>query len=154
MKLLRPQGQIIKVKFFQPLSKLSENWTLVKRITHFGRIHGKLFMLSCPQGQIIDVKCEKKFYSLLDFSENWWLRTWVTHLERIHKKFSCYPPTRSNYWHKMQRNHNKSANLNFFSAIIEIVPELVISNMGNKFGRDTWKTVHGQIIDIKCEKSQ
>ena len=71
MKLLRPQGQIINVKckklqeighfayFFQPLSKLSENWTLVKRITHFERIHGKLFMLSCPQGQIIDVKCEK-----------------------------------------------------------------------------------------------
>ena len=55
----------------------------------------------------------------------------------------------------MQRNHNKSANLNFFSAFIEIVPELVISNMGNKFGKDTWKTSRpqGEIIDVKCEKS-
>ena len=28
----------------------------------------------------------------------------------------------------------------FFSAIIEFVRELVISNMHNKFGKDTWKT--------------
>ena len=28
----------------------------------------------------------------------------------------------------------------FFSAIIELVKELVISNMHNRFGKDTWKT--------------
>ena len=47
------------LNFFQPLLNLSENWSLVTYITNLGRIHGKLFKLSCPQGQIIDVKCEK-----------------------------------------------------------------------------------------------
>ena len=30
----------------------------------------------------------------------------------------------------------------FFSAIIELVRELVISNMHNKFEKDMWKTFH------------
>ena len=34
-------------------------------------------------------------------------------------------------------NRNKSAILKQFSAIIELVRELVISNMPNKFGKDT-----------------
>ena len=47
----------------------------------------------------------------------------------------------------------------FFLAIIELVRELVISNMHNKFEKDTWKTFklsrpQGQIIDVKGEKSQ
>ena len=31
-------------------------------------------------------------------------------------------------------NHNKSVIINFFSAIIELVQEMVISNMHNKIG--------------------
>ena len=52
-------------------------------------IHEKLFKLSRPQGQIIDVKCEKI---------------------AINRPF-----------------------LIFFSAIMELVQELLISNMHNKF---------------------
>ena len=46
---------------------------------------------------------------------------------------------------------------------MELVREPVTSNMHNKFGKDTWKTFQerfklsrpqGQIIDVKCEKSQ
>ena len=43
----------------QPLLNMSENCSLVTCITNLGRIHVKLFMLSRPQGQIIDIKCEK-----------------------------------------------------------------------------------------------
>ena len=45
--------------FFQPLLNLSEKWSLVTCKTNLGRICEKLFKLSRPQGQIIDVKCEK-----------------------------------------------------------------------------------------------
>ena len=55
LKLLRPQGQIIDVKF----SKLSENCLLGTCITILSRINEKNFMLSRQQGQIIDVKCKK-----------------------------------------------------------------------------------------------
>ena len=53
-----------------------------------------------------------------------------------------------------------TVNRPFLSAIIELVRELVISNMHNKLGRDKWKTffmlsgTQGQIIEVKCEKSQ
>ena len=44
--------------------------------------------------------------------------------------------------------------LKFFPAIIKVVRELLISNMHNKFGKDTRKTVQvlaptSQIIDIE-----
>ena len=69
-KFSRPQGQIIDVKcenrnksaiffFFRPLLNLSKNYLLVTCITNLKRICEKLFNLSRPQGQIIDVKCEK-----------------------------------------------------------------------------------------------
>ena len=45
--------------FFQPLLNLSENCLFVTCITNLKRIHGHFFKLSRPQGQIIDVKCEK-----------------------------------------------------------------------------------------------
>ena len=45
--------------FFRPLLNLSENWSLVTCITNLKRIREKLFKLSRPQGQIIDVKGEK-----------------------------------------------------------------------------------------------
>ena len=61
-------------------------------ITNLGKIHEKPFMLSRPQGQIIDVKCKK--------SQS------IGHFE-------------------------------FFSAIIELVRELLINNMHNKFEEDT-----------------
>ena len=38
----------------------------------------------------------------------------------------------------------------FFSAIIELVPELVISNMHNKFGKYTWKTFQVIAPTSKC----
>ena len=71
---------------------LSENWLLVTCITDLKMIHEKLFKLSRPQGQIIDVKCEKSQQ--------------IGHFE-------------------------------FFSAIIELVQKLLISNMHNKFEEDT-----------------
>ena len=48
---------------------------------------------------------------------------------------------------------------NIFSAIIELVQELVICNTHNNLGKDTWKTSQlsrpqGQIIDVKFEKSK
>ena len=47
----------------------------------------------------------------------------------------------------------------FFQAIIELIWELLISNMHNKFEEDTWKLFkisrpQGQIINVKWEKSQ
>ena len=51
--------------------------------------------------------------------------------------FQVIAPTRSNYGRKINvKNRNKSAILNFFSAIIELVQELLISNMHNKFEED------------------
>ena len=38
--------------FFQPLLNLSENWSFVTCITNSGRIHAKLFKLSCPQKNV------------------------------------------------------------------------------------------------------
>ena len=38
---------------------------------------------------------------------------------------------------KNAKNDNKSAIFNFFPVIIELVPELVISNMHSKFQEDT-----------------
>ena len=37
-----------------------------------------------------------------------------------------------------------------FSAFIKHVRELVISNMHNKFGKDTWKTFQGIAPTSKC----
>ena len=45
--------------FFQPLLNMSKNYLLVTCITNLKRICEKLFKLSRPQGQIIDVKWEK-----------------------------------------------------------------------------------------------
>ena len=76
---------------FQPLLNLSKNCLLVTCITNLKRIHEKLFKLSRPQGQIIDVKCEKSqkighFQPLLNLSENWSLVTCITNLRSIHEK--------------------------------------------------------------------
>ena len=65
------------------------------------------------------------------------------------KTFQVIAPTRSNYWSNVKNRH-KSAILNFFSAIIELVREVVISNMQNKFGKETWKTFQVIAPTSKC----
>ena len=45
-------------------------------------------------------------------------------------------PTPLNYWRKIQKMLRKFGNFEFFSAKLELVRELVISNMHNKFGKD------------------
>ena len=56
------------------------------------------------------------------------------------KTFQVIAPTRSNYWRKMWKIAINRPFFFFFPAIIELVRELVISNMHNKFEKDTWKT--------------
>ena len=45
--------------FFSAIIKLIRELVISNMHNNFGRLHEKLSMLSCPQGQIIDVKCEK-----------------------------------------------------------------------------------------------
>ena len=59
--------------------------------------------------------------------------------EDMWKTFQLIAPTRSNYWRKMWKIAINRPFF-FFSAIIELVRELVISNMHNKFEKDMWKT--------------
>ena len=44
----------------------------------------------------------------------------------------------------------------FFSVVLELVRELLISNMHNKFQEELFKLSRpqGQIIDVKCKKTQ
>ena len=49
-----------KIEINRPLLNFSENWLLVRYITNLSRIDEKLLNLSCPQGEIIDVKMKKK----------------------------------------------------------------------------------------------
>ena len=56
------------------------------------------------------------------------------------KNFSSYRTHKVKLLTYNAKNRNKSAILNLFSAIIEIVRELFISSMHNKFEEDTWKT--------------
>ena len=154
--------------FFQPLLNLSENWLLVTCITDLKMIHEKLFKLSRPQCQIIDVKCEKIainrpfeiFSAIIELAQELLINNKHNKFEEnTWKTFQVIAPTRSNYWRKMRKNRIKSAILKFFSAIIELFQELLIGNMHNKFEENTWKTFklsrpQGQIIDVKCEKSQ
>ena len=59
--------------------------------------------------------------------------------EDMWKTFQVIAPTRSNYWRKM-RKITINRPFFFFSAIIELVQELLISNIHNKFEEDMWKT--------------
>ena len=67
------------------------------------------------------------------------------------KTFPSYRANKVKLLTQNVKNHNKSAILNFLSAIIELVRELFISNIHNKFEEDT---PQGQIIDRKGEKTQ
>ena len=56
--------------------------------------------------------------------------------------FQVIVPTRSNYGREINvKNRNKSTILIFLSAIIELVQELLISNMHNKLEEDTCENV-------------
>ena len=59
--------------------------------------------------------------------------------EDMWKTFQVIAPTRSNYWRKM-RKITINLPFFFFSAIIELVQELLISNIHNKFEENMWKT--------------
>ena len=58
--------------------------------------------------------------------------------EDMWKTFQVIAPTRSNYWRKM-RKITINRPFFFFSAIIELVQELLISNIHNKFEENMWK---------------
>ena len=79
------------------------------------------------------------FQPLLNFSKNYLLVICITNLKRIWKNFQVFAPTRSNYWRKMWKIAINRPFF-FFSAIIELVQELLISNMHNQFEEDMWKT--------------
>ena len=134
--------------FFQPLLNLSKNYLLVTCITNLKRICGKLFKLSRPQGQIIDVKWEKSqeighfffFSAIIELVQELLISNKHTKFEEnMWKTFQVIAPTGSNYWRKMRKI---AINLPFFffSAIIELLQELLISNMHNQFEEDMWKT--------------
>ena len=53
------------------------------------------------------------------------------------KNFSSYHAHKVKLLKYNAKNRNKLAIWIFFSAIIKLVQELVISNMHNKFGKDT-----------------
>ena len=57
--LTKTRNKSAILKFVQPLLNLSKNYLLVTCIKNLKRIREKLFKLLRPQGQIIDVKCEK-----------------------------------------------------------------------------------------------
>ena len=59
--------------------------------------------------------------------------------EDMWKTFQVFAPTRSNYWRKMWKIAINRPFF-FFPAIIELVQELLISNMHNQFEEDMWKT--------------
>ena len=64
--------------------------------------------------------------------------------------FQVIAPTRSNYGRKINvKNGNKLTILIFLPAIIELVQELLISNMHNKLEEDTCENVEVNIIDVK-----
>ena len=63
--------------------------------------------------------------------------------------FQVIAPTRSNYGRKINvKNRNKSTILIFLPAIIELVQELLISNMHNKLEEDTCENV-GVIVPTR-----
>ena len=73
-------------------------------------------------------------------SKNWSLVTRITNLGRINEKKFMLSRTQGQIIDLKCKNRDKSAFLIFFIAIIELVREILISNMHNKFGKDTWKT--------------
>ena len=143
--------------FFQPLLNLSKNYLLVTCITNLKGICEKLFNLLRPQGQIIDENVENLnksaifffFSAIIELVRELVISNMHNKFEKdMWKTFQVIAPTRSNYWRKMSKIAiNRPF---FFSAIIELVREVVISNMQNKFGKETWKTFQDIAPTSKC----
>ena len=108
-------------KTFQVIAPTRSNyWRKMRKIT----INRPFFFFSA----IIELVQELLISNIHNiFEENMW------------KTFQLIAPTRSNYWRKMWKIAINRPFF-FFSAIIELVRELVISNMHNKFEKDMWKT--------------
>ena len=67
------------------------------------------------------------------------------------KNFSSYRAHKVKLLTWKAKNRNKSAILNLLLAIIEIVRELVISDMHNKFGKDTWKKLSRPQVNVNAD---
>ena len=107
-------------KTFQVIAPTGSNyWRKMRKITI-----NRLFFFSA----IIELLQELLISNMHNqFEEDMW------------KTFQVFAPTRSNYWRKMWKIAINRPFF-FFSAIIELVQELLISNMHNQFEEDMWKT--------------
>ena len=133
--------------FYQPLLNLFENWLLVTCITDLKMIHEKLFKLSRPQGQIIDVKMWKIpknlpfwifFQPSVNLSKNYLLVTCITNLKRIREKLLKY---RKLFRSKMRKIAINRQFWNFFQPLLNLSKNyLLVKFMHNKFEDDTWQT--------------
>ena len=155
--------------FFQPLLNLSKNYLLVTCIKNLKRICEKLFKLSGPQGQIIDVKWEKSqwighfffFSAIIELVQELLISNIHTKVEEnMWKTFQVIAPTGSNYWFPQnEKNRNKSAIFFFFRPLLNLSKNYLLVTCINNLKRICEKLFNlsrpqGQIIDVKCEKSQ
>ena len=84
------------------------------------------------------------FQPLLNLFEHFLLGTCITNFKRIHEKlFKISCPQGQINWRKMQKIPINRSFL--FSAVIELVRELLISNMRSKFQEDT---VHAKLFKL------
>ena len=113
-------GELLRAFSFQVIAPTRSNyWRKMRKIT----IYRPFFFFSA----IIELVQELLISNIHNkFEENMW------------KTFQVIAPTGSNYWRKMRKIAiNRPF---FFSAIIELLQELLISNMHNQFEEDMWKT--------------
>ena len=73
----------------------------------------------------------------MNLSENWSLVTCLTNLGRIHEKLFMLSRTQVKIFEVKCEKSQYISHLDYFLAIIELVRELLISNMHNKFEEDT-----------------
>ena len=153
--------------FFQPLLNWSKNYLLVTCITNLKRICEKLFKLSRPQGQIIDVKWEKSqlighfffFPAIIELVQELLISNIHNKFEEnMWKTFQVIAPTRSNYWRKM-RKIAINRPFFFFRPLVNLSKNYLLVTCITNLKRICEKLFNlsrpqGQIIDVKCEKSQ
>ena len=134
--------------FFSAIIELVQELLISNIHNKFEENMWKTFQVIAPTGSNYWSKMRKIainqpffffFRSLLKFSKKYFLVIMHNQFEEdMWKTFQVFAPTRSNYWRKMWKIAiNRPF---FFSANIELVRELVISNMHKKFEKDTWKT--------------
>ena len=109
-------------KFFQFIAPTKSNYWRKMRKIAINRPFWIFFSLywTCPRTLISNMYNK--------FEEDTW------------KTFQVIAPTRSNYWRKMRKIAINRLFWKKNSAFIELVQELLISNMHNKFEENTWKT--------------